>query len=89
MVEITSDIPVLALRCEPVLRDEVDVGRVDEDLAIGHADRENIGDVVVWNGVAIAIPFDESVETAEAMNHASTRSASRVGDTRPRSCVAA
>jgi hypothetical protein len=44
-----------------------EVGGVDEEFALGHPHRQNLGDVVIGNGVAITLPVDETVDAAHAI----------------------
>ena len=50
-----------------VAREAGEVGPVDEELGLGDAQREEVGDVVVRDGVAIALPVDVAVDAAEAV----------------------
>src|SRR5690606_4581789 len=43
---------------------------VDEKLAVGDADRQQVGNVVVGHGVAVTLPVDETVNTAQAVGDA-------------------
>src|SRR5690606_35550708 len=47
-----------------------EVGGVDEELALGDAQRQDVGDVVVGHRVAIASILDEAVEPAHAVDDA-------------------
>ena len=58
-----------AARSDLVARDAAQVGGVHEQLALGDADRQDVGDVVVWDGVLIAGPGDEAVDAAHAVHH--------------------
>ena len=60
----------LAAGRELVARDAGEVGGVDEELALGDADRQDVGDVVVGDGVGVALPGDEAVDGAEAVDDA-------------------
>lgn len=48
----------------------LEIGGVHEELALGDAYGEQIGDVVVGNGVAICLPVDKAVDVAEAIGDA-------------------
>jgi hypothetical protein len=50
----------LAARRELVAGDAAQVGGVDEELALGNADGDDIGDMLVGYGVFVAIPCDEA-----------------------------
>ena len=64
------DVDASAARRELVAHQELDVGRVDEELALGHADGQEVVDGVVGDGVSVAIPRDEAVDGADAIGHA-------------------
>ena len=51
-----------------VPRHELEVGGVDEDLGLGHAYRQDVGDVVVGDGVAVAVEGYEAVDAAYAVD---------------------
>ncbi len=53
-----------------VTREAGDVGAVDEELRLGHAQGEKVGDVVMGNGVAIAEPLDVAVDAAKPIGDA-------------------
>src|ERR1035438_10205335 len=55
---------------ELVARNATQVGRVDEELTLRDAHGQDVGHVVVGNGVAIAIPIDEAVDAAYAVDDA-------------------
>ena len=55
---------------ELMARDAGEVGGVDEELALGDADRQDVGDVVVGHGVGVAFPGDEAVDGADAVDDA-------------------
>jgi hypothetical protein len=57
----------LAARGELVARDAGEVGGVDEELALGDADGQDVRYVVVGHGVGVAFPGDEAVDGAEAI----------------------
>jgi Uma2 family endonuclease len=59
-----------AARRELVASDARQVGGVDEQLVLGDAHRQDVGHVVVGNGVAIAFPVDEAVDAAHAIEDA-------------------
>jgi hypothetical protein len=56
---------------ELVSSDATEVSGVHEQLVLGDANRKDVGHVVVGNRVAIALPVDESVDAAEAVDHSS------------------
>lgn len=60
----------LAARGELVACNAGQVGGVDEELLLGDADGEEIGDVVVGDGVGIPFPSDEAIDGADAVNDA-------------------
>ena len=70
MDEIGVDVHAAAARGELVARDEPEVGRVDEELVLGDADGQDLGDVVVRDGVAVGIDDDEAVDAANAVEDA-------------------
>lgn len=51
--------------------DAAEIGGVDEELALSDADRQEVGDVVVGDGVAIARPVDVAIDAADAIDDAS------------------
>lgn len=51
-----------AARRELVARDAVEIGGVNEELTLGNADGQDVGDVLVGDGVAVALPLDEPVD---------------------------
>ena len=57
-------------RAQLVAREARDVGAVDEELRLGHAQGEKVGDVVVGDGVAIAEPLDVPVDAAKPIGDA-------------------
>lgn len=59
-----------AARDQLVSRNALEVGGVHEELALGDADRQEIGDVVVGNGVAVSLPVYEAVDAAQAIGDA-------------------
>jgi hypothetical protein len=59
-----------AARGELVAGDAGQIGRVDEQLALRDAHRQDVGHVVVRHGVAIARPIDEAVDAAHAIDDA-------------------
>jgi hypothetical protein len=59
-----------AARSELVACDARQVGGVHEQLALGDAHGQDVGDVVVRHGVVIAGPGDEAVDAAHAVHHA-------------------
>lgn len=68
--ELRVDVHSPAARCELVAGHEAEVGGVDEEFVLGDADRENLGDVVVWDGVPVAIDGDEAIGAANAVEDA-------------------
>ena len=58
----------LAAGRELVACDAGEVGGVDEELALGDADRQDVGDVVIGHGVGVAFPGDEAVDGADAVD---------------------
>ena len=60
----------LATGDELVARDAGEVCGVDEELALGDADGQDIGHVVVGHGVGVALPGDEAVDRADAVDDA-------------------
>jgi hypothetical protein len=59
-----------ALRGELVARDAGEIRGVDEELPLRDADGQDVGDVVVRDGVAVALPVDEAVDAADAVDDA-------------------
>lgn len=59
-----------AARRELVARDAREIGGVNEELALGNADGQDVGDVLVGDGVAVALPLDEPVDAGEAVDDA-------------------
>lgn len=59
-----------ATRGELVARDATEVGGVDEQLALGDAHGQDVGHVLVGDGVAVAVPVDEAVDAADAVGNA-------------------
>lgn len=55
-------------RRELVARDTGQVGGIDEELSLSDADRQQVGDMVVGDRVGVALPGDEAVDGAEAIN---------------------
>jgi hypothetical protein len=51
-----------------VARDALQVGCVDEELLLRDPHGEDVRHVVVGNGVAIAIPIDEAIDAANAVD---------------------
>ncbi len=68
--ELRIDVHPSAARREFVARHEPEIGGVDEELVLGDADREDLGDVVVGDGVAVAVDGDEAVGAADAIEDA-------------------
>ena len=59
-----------AARSELVTRDALQICGVHEQLALRDAHREDVGDVIVRNRVAIAAPRDEPIDAAETVDDA-------------------
>src|SRR5262249_57091860 len=59
-----------AARGELVAGDAAEVGGVDEQLALGDAHGQDVGHVLVGDGVAVAFPVDEAVDAANAVGDA-------------------
>jgi len=53
---------------ELVTSNALEVGTVDDELALGDAHGEQIGDVVVADGVPVALPIDEAIDAADAVS---------------------
>lgn len=68
--ELGIDVHPAAPRRELVARYETEVGGVDEELVLGDPDREDLGDVVVGDRVAVAVHGDEAVGAADAVEDA-------------------
>jgi hypothetical protein len=60
-----------ATRLELVARDAGQVRLVDPQLLLGHPHRQDLGDVLVGQGVAIAIPGEVALDVAQPVKHAS------------------
>ena len=60
------DVLAGAARGERVARDDAQIGGVDEELVGRDAHGQDVGDLLVGHGVAIAFPGDEAVDAAEA-----------------------
>lgn len=43
------------------------VSAIHEQLSLGDADGQDVGDVVVWDGVAIALPIDVAIDVTQAV----------------------
>ncbi len=83
LVEIDGALPP-GLRVEPlgiepepsaagrelVAGDAGEVGGVDEELSLGDADREDVGDMRVGHGVGVALPGDEAVDGTDSVEDA-------------------
>src|SRR5262249_14783449 len=54
-------------RGELVARDATEVGGVDEQLALGGAHGQDVGHVLVGDGVAVAVPVDEAIDAADTV----------------------
>lgn len=48
--------------------DQLEISGIDEDLGLGHTHREDVGDVVVGDGVAVAVDGDEAVDAAHPVD---------------------
>ncbi len=57
-------------RQERVARDTGQVGLVDEQLVLGNAHREDLGDVLVGKRVPNSFPRDEALDVAQLVEHA-------------------
>ena len=57
-----------ASRAELVARNAPEIGGVHEQLALGDAHRQDVGDVVVGDRIRIAIPGHEAVDGAHAVD---------------------
>ncbi len=57
-----------AARRELVARDAAQVGGVDEELVLRDADGQEVGHVLVRHRVAVAVPRDEAVDAAHAVD---------------------
>ena len=62
------DVRAGAARRELVARDAAQVGGVDEELVLGDAHGQEVGHVLVRHGVAVAVPGDEAVDAAHAVD---------------------
>lgn len=60
-----------AARRELLARDALEIGGVNEELTLGNADGQDVGDMLVGDGVAVALPLDEPVDAGEAVDDAS------------------
>ena len=47
-----------------------EIGSVDEELALGDAYWQDVGDVIVRDGVTVSLPVDVTVDAAHAIDHA-------------------
>ena len=65
-----SDILAGAAWGQLVSRDAPQVGGVDEQLVLGDAHGQDIGDVLIGDSVAISIEGDEAVDGADAVDDA-------------------
>lgn len=61
----------LAATNELVARDASQIGGIDEELVLGNAQGKNVCDLVVGDSVAVSIPVDEAVDSADAIDDAS------------------
>jgi hypothetical protein len=59
-----------ASRGELMARDAPEVGRVDEELALGDAHGHDVGHMLVGDGVPVTLPVDEAVDAAHAVGDA-------------------
>jgi len=64
------DVRAGAARRELVTRDAAQVGGVDEELVLRDADGQEVGHMLVGHGVAVAVPRDEAVDAAHAVDDA-------------------
>lgn len=71
MVAGRVELRARASRRELVARDAPEVGRVDEELALRHAHGQDIGHMLVRDGVPVALPIHEAVDAANAVRDAS------------------
>ena len=46
------------------------VGLVDEELVLGDAHRQDVGDVLVGQRIPVALPGDEALDVAQPVEHA-------------------
>ena len=53
---------------ELVCGDTLEVGRVDVQLMLGDAQRQDVGDVLVGHGIPVAAVVDEAVDGAGAVD---------------------
>jgi len=67
MDELGIDVHAAPAGGELVARHEPQVSRVDEDLVLRDADGQDLGDVIVGYGVAVAVHGDEAVDAADAV----------------------
>lgn len=51
-----------------VASEQSDVGTVDEDLLLGHTHREQVVDRFVGDGVAVAVPSNETIDAAHPVD---------------------
>jgi hypothetical protein len=62
-----------------VARDAREIGGVNEELALGDADGQDVGDVLVGDGVAVAVPLDEPPSNPSSLMISKTRCAVMLG----------
>jgi hypothetical protein len=63
-----GDVRAGAARRELVARDAAQVGGVDEELMLRDAHGQEVGHVLVRHGVTVAVPRDEAVDAAHAVD---------------------
>ena len=68
MAGVHADIDARTARRQLVARDAREIRRVDEQLALRDADRQEIRDVLVGHRIAVAIPGDEAIDAADAIH---------------------
>ena len=51
-------------------RHAFEIGSVDEEFPFGDAYRQDVGDVIVRDGVSVSLPVDVAVDAAHAIDHA-------------------
>lgn len=70
MDELRVDVHASTAWSELVARNESKVSGIDEELVLGDADGQDLGDVVVRDGIAIAVDSHEAVDAADAIEDA-------------------
>ena len=48
------------------------VSCIDEELMLGDSHGNDVGDMVIRHGISVAVPVDEAINTADAVNDASS-----------------